>query len=296
MTPSLKSVQCISPVGLHRMVYKEWGDPANPDVLVCVHGLTRVSDDFDALAPALASRYRVICPDVAGRGRSDWLADPRLYVIPQYASDMVTLLARADARSVQWLGTSMGGLIGLALASLPHNPIDKLILNDIGPAIDPQALTRIGKYVGEQVKFADFAAAAAYIRAISVSFGEHSDAQWHKLAADVLRQDEDGRWIRHYDPGLAAPFLAASADQAQASEAALWAAYDAIACPTLLIRGADSDLLSRATAEAMAARGPRPDLLEWPHVGHAPTLVQPEQIAAIRDWLLCTPVGVAGVG
>jgi pimeloyl-ACP methyl ester carboxylesterase len=294
MTPLLKSVQCISPAGLHRMAYKEWGDPANPKVLVCVHGLTRVSDDFDVLAAALSSQYRVICPDVAGRGRSDWLADPQYYAIPQYVSDMVTLLARANAETVHWLGTSMGGLIGLGLASLKQSPIKKLILNDIGPAINPEALARIGLYVGEPVKFATFEQASEYIRAISVSFGEHSEQQWRKLAADVLRQDADGMWIRHYDLGLAVPFKTASPASGQMAEAMLWAAYDAIACPTLLIRGADSDLLSREDAQAMTKRGPRPELIELAGIGHAATLVHPEQIALVRNWLLQTPAGVPG--
>ena len=288
MTPTLNSVQCLSPAGLHRMAYKEWGDADNPKVLVCVHGLTRVADDFDALAPVLAKHYRVICPDVVGRGRSGRLADPRHYVIPQYVNDMVTLLARADAQTVHWVGTSMGGLIGLALASLPQNPIQKLVLNDIGPAINPEALARIGKYVGEPVKFAGFDEAAAYIRSISVTFGQHTDEEWRKLAADVLRQDADGQWIRHYDLGLAAPFASAAASDpgGQMAEAMLWAAYDAIGCPTLLIRGAESDLLTKEVAQAMTQRGPRPQLIELPDVGHAPTLVHADQIALIENWLL----------
>jgi pimeloyl-ACP methyl ester carboxylesterase len=294
MTPTLKSVQCLSPAGLHRMAYKEWGDAANPNILVCVHGLTRVADDFDALAPVLAAHYRVICPDVVGRGRSDWLADPQYYVIPQYVSDMVTLLARVDAQTVHWLGTSMGGLIGLALASLPQNPIQKLILNDIGPSINPEALARIGKYVGEPVKFSGFDEAAAYIRAISATFGQHSEQEWRKFAADVLRQDGDGQWIRHYDLGLAAPFASSAASDpgGQMAEAMLWAAYDAITCPTLVIRGAESDLLTKDVAQAMTRRGPRPELIELPGVGHAPTLVHPAQIALIQEWLLRSPASI----
>jgi pimeloyl-ACP methyl ester carboxylesterase len=287
--PSLKSVQCISPAGLHRMAYKEWGDAANPNVLVCVHGLTRVSDDFDTLAQALSPQYRVICPDVVGRGRSEWLKDPQYYSIPQYVSDMVTLLARVDAQTVHWLGTSMGGLIGLALASLPQNPIKKLVLNDIGPAINPEALMRIGTYVGEPMKFAGFDEASAYIRSISLSFGEHTEQEWHKFAKDVLRQDADGMWIRHYDLGLAVPFKATTEASSKAGEAMLWAAYDAIACPTLLIRGAESDLLTEAVAQAMTQRGPRPELVELPGVGHAPTLVSAAQIALVKNWLQATP-------
>lgn len=268
------------------MAYKEWGDPLNPKVLVCVHGLTRVSGDFDAIAAELAPYYRVICPDVVGRGRSDWLADPQYYVIPQYVSDMVTLLAQVNAKTVHWLGTSMGGLIGLALASFKNTPVDKLVLNDIGPAMNSEALARIGEYVGAPVRFETQAEARAYVRAISVSFGEHTEAQWEKFADDVLRQDKDGSWIRHYDPGLAVPFIGSSDAGAQLAEAMLWAAYDAIKCPTLLLRGADSDLLSARDADAMTQRGPKPELVTLPKVGHAPSLVNPGQTDIVKRWLL----------
>ncbi len=149
------------------MAYKEWGDPHNPKVLVCVHGVTRVADDFDELARALCDEYRVVCPDVVGRGRSDRLRDPNHYQVPQYVSDMVTLLARLDAGTVDWFGTSMGGLIGIGLASLPGNPVRKLVLNDIGPALNPAALARIGDYIGQEVRFASFEQAVDYIREIS---------------------------------------------------------------------------------------------------------------------------------
>jgi len=268
------------------MAYKEWGDPANPKVLVCVHGVTRVSDDFDALARAMADHYRVICPDVVGRGKSSWLRDPRHYQVPQYVSDMVTLLARADARTVHWFGTSMGGLIGMGLASLPDSPIGKLVLNDVGPSLNPQALARIGEYIGQAVRFPTFDQAANYIREISASFGPHTESEWRKLASDVLRQDADGQWIRHYDLGLAVPFKAMTPEMAQQGEAMLWAAYDAIRCPTLLVRGADSDLLTPQAARLMTERGPRAQLVELPGVGHAPTFVHEDQIAIARAFLL----------
>ena len=291
----IKSVQCISPSGLHRMAYKEWGDADNPNVLVCVHGVTRISDDFDALARALSDHYRVVCPDVVGRGRSGRLRNPQLYQIAQYVSDMVTLIARvtthadtdADAGgAVDWFGTSMGGLIGMALASLPDNPIGKLVLNDIGPTLDPVALRRIGDYIAQDLRFGSFAEGAAFVREVSASFGTHTDEQWHKLAADVLREGGDGQWVRHYDMGLAVPLRGATAEKAKADEAALWAAYDAIRCPTLLVRGANSDLLSRATAEQMLTRGPKPQLVEIPHTGHAPTFINPDQIAIARKFLV----------
>jgi pimeloyl-ACP methyl ester carboxylesterase len=279
----------MSPSGLHRMSYKEWGDPDNQRVLVCVHGVTRVGDDFDALARALSDHYRVLCPDVVGRGRSDRLPDPQRYAIPQYVSDMVTLVARATRDSngtIDWFGTSMGGLIGMAYASLPGNPIGKLIVNDIGPTLDPAALTRIGDYIGQDLRFETFEEAAGFVRQVSLSFGEHSEEQWHKLATDVLRRDEEGRWIRHHDLGLALPFRALTLEAAKADEAALWAAYDAIRCPTLLVRGEHSDLLSRETAAAMAQRGPKATVVEIPNVGHAPTFMHDEQIAIARQFLI----------
>jgi len=281
-----KSVQCLSPTGLHRMAYKEWGDSCNPKVLVCVHGLTRVSDDFDRLASALCDTYRVVCPDIVGRGYSSWLRDPRHYAVPQYVSDIVTLLARLEAETVHWFGTSMGGLIGMGLASLPDNPIGRMILNDIGPALNPAALARIGEYVGQDARFATFEEAAAYIRAISASFGSHTEEEWRKLATDVLRRDKDGKWMRHYDPALALPFKALTVEAAQQGEAMLWAAYDAIKCPTLLVRGAESDLLTHETAQAMTQRGPKTQLIELPGVGHAPTFLHDDQIAVAKSFLL----------
>jgi pimeloyl-ACP methyl ester carboxylesterase len=284
------SVQCSSPAGLHRMAYKEWGDPDNRNVLVCVHGVTRVSDDFDHLAAALCDHYRVVCPDVVGRGRSDRLRVPDLYTVPQYISDMVTLIARVtandDAGTVHWFGTSMGGLIGMLLASLEGSPVRKLVLNDIGPVLDPGAMARIGEYIGQDLRFPSFDAGAAYVREVSASFGPHSDEQWTKLAKDVLREASDGTWVRHYDLGLAKPFAAITPEAAKAGEAGLWAAFDAIRCPTMLVRGELSDLLSRETAEQMAARGPTPKLVEIAGVGHAPTFMNDAQIAIAREFLI----------
>jgi pimeloyl-ACP methyl ester carboxylesterase len=285
-TPRFKQVQCLSPAGLHNMAYKEWGDPRNSRVLLCVHGVTRVADDFDQLARTLCGDYRVVCPYVVGRGRSDWLRDPNYYQVPQYVSDMVTLLARLEAGTLDWVGTSMGGLIGLGLASLPGNPVRKLVLNDIGPALNPAALARIGDYIGQAMRFQSFEQAVDYIRAISLPFGPHTDDEWRKLAADVLCQDKDGAWLRNYDLGLAQPFKAITPAAAQQGEAALWAAYDAIRCPTLLLRGADSDLLAPEIAHQMTQRGPHAQLVEFPGVGHAPTLMHEDQITPVRRFLL----------
>ena len=287
MSPfQIKTVQCLSPAGLHNMAYKEWGDPKNPAVLLCVHGVTRVSDDFDALAAVMSDRYRVICPDVVGRGRSSWLTNPLGYQLPQYVSDMVTLIARLDVTQVDWFGTSMGGLIGMGVAALKGNPIRKMMLNDIGPTINFAALMRIAQYMGKEVRFPTFEAGVDYIRTIAAPFGPHSDEQWNKLAGDVLRQQKDGQWSRHYDPAIAQAFSTFTEENAAQSEAALWAIYDAIQCPVLLVRGSESDLLSRETADLMTQRGPRAALTELAGIGHAPTFMQPEQIALARDFFI----------
>jgi len=283
--PRLCQVQCADAKGLHRMAYWEWGDAANPRVLVCVHGLSRQGRDFDVLAQALAGDYRVVCPDVVGRGRSDWLADPMGYNVPAYVADMVTLLARLNAEVVHWVGTSMGGLIGMGLASLPGTPISRLVLNDVGPAIEWQSLQRIGTYLGQPNHWPTQEAAAEALLAISQGFGPHTPAQWLALSRPLLKPDGAGFTTR-YDPAIAVPFRLVTPDLAKAGEAMLWAGYDRVACPTLLIRGAESDLLSPATAQAMTQRGPRARLVELPGVGHAPTLVQADQVALVREFLL----------
>jgi pimeloyl-ACP methyl ester carboxylesterase len=282
--PRLKHVQCLGSGGLHRMAYWEWGDAANPRVLVCVHGLSRQGRDFDTLATALCGDYRVVCPDVVGRGQSDWLADPMGYAIPNYVADMVTLLARLDAQTVHWVGTSMGGLIGLGLASLPHSPVQRLVLNDVGPVIEWASLQRIGTYLGMPAHWPTEDAAADALWAISQGFGAHTREQWLALTRPQLQPDGTG-FKPHYDPAIAAPFRLVTPELAQAGQAALWASYDRLRCPTLLIRGEQSDLLSAATAQAMTERGPRARLAVLPGVGHAPTLVQPDQVALVQGFL-----------
>ena len=283
--PRLHHVQCLDSRGLHRMAYWAWGAADNPRVLVCAHGLSRQGRDFDTLARALSREYRVICPDVVGRGRSDWLADPSGYTIPHYVADMVTLLARLDAATVDWVGTSMGGLIGLGLASLPGSPLRRLVLNDVGPLIEPVALARIGAYLGQPAHWASLDEAADALWAISTSFGPHTREQWLDLTRPQLKPDGDG-FKPHYDPAIALAVRAITPEIAAAGTAALWQSYDRVACPTLLLRGADSDLLSPATAQAMTQRGPRARLHEFPGVGHAPMLVQPPQWQVVREFLL----------
>lgn len=278
-------VKCLSPAGFHRMAYVEWGDPRNPRVLVCVHGLTRCGRDFDFLAQSLAGEYRVVCPDVVGRGRSDWLRDPMHYAIPQYAQDMVALLARLDVEQVDWLGTSMGGMIGMALAAQAETPIRRLILNDVGPVIAAGALARISAYLGNAPEFATLDEAERFIRTVSAPFGNLSDAQWRHLTAHVTKDLPDGRFALRYDPGIAAPFRAAMEAQEAGKDIELWPLYDAIRCPTLVIRGEHSDLLSRTTVQQMQERGPRAQAAEIPAVGHAPMFLDAEQVAVVRDFL-----------
>jgi len=283
--PRLLDVQCLNGRSLHRMAYWEWGDPGNDQVLVCVHGLTRQGRDFDTLARALLDRYRVVCPDVVGRGRSDWLRDPMGYTLPQYVADMVALLARLNARTVHWLGTSMGGLIGLGVAALGGSPVGKLVLNDIGPRVDAKGIARIGGYVGQTQRWQTLDEAADAIWAISTGFGPHTRAQWLALTEPQLKSDGDAL-VPRSDPDIAVPFKAITPQMAAAGEQALWQTYDAVRCPTLLLRGAESDLLSSDTAREMAGRGPRARVVEIAGVGHAPMLVQPDQVQAVREFLL----------
>ncbi len=276
------SVQCISPAGLHRMAYTEWGAPDNPKVLVCVHGLSRVGRDFDFLARALSGEYRVVCPDVVGRGDSSWLVNPVHYQVPQYVSDMVTLIARLNPVELHWVGTSMGGLIGMGLAALPDSPIRKLVLNDVGPIIKAEALKRIGQYLGQAPQFPDFASAEQYIRAVSAPFGLKTDAQW-KFLTDISIKATSQGFSMHYDPALAVPFKAQGAGTADVD---LWPLYESIRCPVLVTRGAQSDLLSPDTLAQMALRGPKANTVEIPDVGHAPMFMEDDQVRVVQDFLL----------
>jgi pimeloyl-ACP methyl ester carboxylesterase len=277
------AVQCLSPAGFHDMAYVEWGDADNPQVLVCVHGLTRCGRDFDFLAQAMADRYRVVCPDVVGRGRSGWLRDKRHYAVPQYCGDMVALLARVNARTVHWLGTSMGGLIGMALAAQEGTPISRLVLNDVGPVVTAASITRIGEFLGRAPRFATIEDAEAFVRFVSAPFGALTDAQWRHLTIHGLRPLADGGYAMAYDPGIAEPFRQ---DMGSGKDVELWPLYDAVNCPTLLLRGAQSDLLTTATAKQMSERGPRARVAEIPNVGHAPMLMAADQIAVVREFLL----------
>lgn len=284
--PREHRVQCISPSGLHRVAYTEWGDPANPRVLVCVHGLTRSGRDFDRVAAALCDGYRVVCPDVVGRGLSDWLGNPGYYTLPQYVADMVTLVARLNVESVDWFGTSMGGLIGLGLAGLPRSPIRKLLLNDVGPHIEPAALERIREYLGKPARFATKQDGIDHAAALAASFGRLTPQQWAEINTPLLRERDDGAWEFRYDPRIAVPFAAATPELNEAGEAALWAALQAIPGPVLVVRGAESDLLSRETVAQMVERGQRVSSVEIDGAGHAPAFVDDAQIAVARRFFV----------
>jgi len=284
-TPRWGQVRCLSRAGFHTMRYSEWGAADNPRVLLCVHGLTRVGTDFAHLAENLSDSYRIVCPDVVGRGRSDWLADPMLYGLPQYSFDITTLIARLNADRVDLLGTSMGGLIGLSLAGQPNAPIGRLILNDIGPSLELDALLRIADYVGRSVRFADLDQATEYVRSIAAGFGLRTLPEWREITESVVRMD-GAEWIFRYDPGIAVSLKATSAETNALAEAKLWQLYDAVRAPVLVVRGAESDLLSRSTAAEMTRRGPRAELVEIPGVGHAPMFFDPQQIAVVRRFLL----------
>ena len=280
--PRLLQVQCANPKGLHRMAYAEWGDPDNPRVLVCVHGLTRVGRDFDFLAQRLSAHYRVVCPDVVGRGRSDWLPDAAGYGLPQYVGDIVTLIARLGVERVHWFGTSMGGLIGMALAALPDTPITRMVLNDVGPVVTAVSLRRIAEYVGKAPKFASLDEAERYIRVVSAPFGPLTDAQWRHLTVHSTRACHDGGFEMGYDPDIGMPLAAMQF----LGDIELWNLYDAIRCPTLCVRGAESDLITRDTLAQMAERGPKARTLEIPGVGHAPMFMDIAQTAPIEQFLL----------
>jgi pimeloyl-ACP methyl ester carboxylesterase len=297
-TPELNHVACPDARGGHRMAYWQWGDAAAGRVIVCVHGLSRQGRDFDVLAQALVARspdpVRVVCPDVVGRGRSDWLKDPHCYGIPTYATDMVVLLGalhqQAPVTDLSWFGTRMGGVIGLAVAGSPKlplpAPVRRLVLNDVGPVIQWQALQRIGTYLGNTGRFETVQQAADAMWSISTSFGPHTAQQWLALSEPMVRPLPEGGFTLHYDPAIAVPFRDVTEQSAAEGQAALWSLYDGVSARTLVVRGAESDLLARDTAQAMAQRGPRAEVVEFAGVGHAPTFITPDQVDVAVAFLL----------
>ena len=326
--PSLNYVNCPDATGGHRMAYWQWGQPDSAHVVLCVHGLSRQGRDFDVLAQALCAKnaqrpggIRVVCPDVAGRGKSDWLKDPMGYQVSTYAADMLVLLTRLHADSpistLDWVGTSMGGLIGIVVSghpglrtaqppsaniantaseavsaaatlSLPV-PVRRLVLNDVGPALQWQAIERIGAYLGQAGQFSSVQAAADAMWAISEGFGPHTPAQWLALSRPMVHPvsaADDSPWRLHYDPAIAVPFKQATEASTLQGEATLWQLYDNIEAETLLLRGAQSDLLSVVTARAMTERGPHARMVQFEGIGHVPTLIAQDQLDVVVGFLL----------
>ncbi len=275
----------LSSKGFHRIHYTDWGDRGAERIVICVHGLTRNGRDFDDLARALLPDFRVVCPDIAGRGRSDWLYAKEDYGYPQYCADMAVLVARVTTggkpRKIHWIGTSMGGVIGMLLASRPKSPIEKLVLNDVGTVIPKAALERIGAYVGRDPRFKTLDELEAMLRIVCAPFGPLTDAQWRHLTETGAKRNEDGSWGLCYDPGIAIPF-----QKGPLANVDLWQFWDTISCPTLLLRGAQSDLLLKDNANAMTQRGPKPRLVEFDGIGHAPMLMAGDQIQVVREFLL----------
>ena len=300
-TPDLEYAICPHPEGHHRMAYWRWGHAQARHVVVMVHGLTRQGRDFDRLAQAVVAHsphsVQVICPDVVGRGRSDWLSTPAHYQIPQYAGDMLALLAKIQAQlgadspmqSLDWVGTSMGGLIGMVLAGQPGLPlpvpIRRLVLNDVGPVITWSSVQRMQAYVGQYGQFADLDEVATALRALSQGFGPVPDDVWREMSSHMTRPGEGAGLTLHYDPSIGQGIRATTPAAAAAGEALLWRLYDQIQAQTLLIRGQDSDLLTPETAVAMTQRGPHARLEVWPGLGHAPSLTEAGQIAVVSQFL-----------
>lgn len=272
----------LSTGGFHRVAYTEWGDERDQRLAVCVHGLTRNGRDFDELAKALQKKRRVACPDIVGRGRSDWLTDKSQYNFITYCADMTALLARLRCASVDWIGTSMGGQIGMILAAQPNTPIARLVLNDIGPFVPKEAPRRLLAYAGTRpAPFASLADAERYVRQIYAPFGKLSDAQWAHLTRHSLREIDGGRYALAHDPGIVEPLK-----EMQRADFHIWPLWDRIRCPVLVLRGTESDVLLESTVEEMKRRGPRIEVVEIDGVGHAPTLTDTKHVGIVRDWLL----------
>jgi len=276
-------VQCSGGESTHRMAYHAWGDPSNSKVLLCVHGLTRRGSDFKTLAQAMCKDYYVVCPDVVGRGDSDRLSNPMQYAVPQYVADIAQLVKHLGVTQVDWLGTSMGGLIGMVYAAMPNSPIRRMLINDVGPRIEPDAIKRLGSYVGQAFAFANRADALNRLNQICATFGDHTPEEWEIYNGPMLVQ-RDGQWVMHYDPNIAVPFASVNPIMAKAGEVAMWHAFKQIHIPMLIVRGADSDLLSATTVVEMCKVNPYARSIEIPNVGHAPAFVKPEQIALAKEF------------
>jgi pimeloyl-ACP methyl ester carboxylesterase len=276
----IRRIQIAGPDGDYGLSYADWGSPDAARTIVCVHGLTRNGRDFDHLAMVLQDHARVICPDMVGRGLSDPLRDPEQYALPTYVAHMLQLLEQLELRQVYWVGTSMGGLIGMGVAA-SGAPIRRLVLNDIGPFIPKAALERINTHLGLSLSFASLEALEAHLREVHAGFGPLSDAEWRHLAEHSASRREDGTFRLSYDQRLAEPMK-----RGPIADVDLWPVWDQIRCSVLVLRGAQSELLLASTAEEMTRRGPGAEVVQIDGTGHAPALMAKDQIAIVRDWLL----------
>ncbi len=275
------SFPVLTPHGFQRLSYTDWGDPGSNKVLLCVHGMTRNARDFDFLAAALAADYRVVCPTMLGRGSSDWLAVKEDYDYPHYCAHVAALIAKLGVEQIDWVGTSMGGLIGMMLAFMPNSPIRRLVMNDVGPVISIAAINRIAEYVGADPRFRSLDEAERYIREINASFGPLSDEHWRHVVRYYTRRTEQGDIALAYDPNIDWILK-----KEPLEEVNLWPLWDGVRCPVLVLRGMESDVLTAATAQEMQRRKPAMRLVELEGIGHAPALMADEQITLVRDWLL----------
>lgn len=287
----------LSPEGFHRIAYQEWGEanPTRPPV-ICAHGLTRNSHDFDDLAKYMAARgHHLFCPDIVGRGNSDWLTDPKNYTYEQYAADLTGMIARTHANHVDWVGTSMGGLIGMFMASLKNSPIRLLVLNDIGPYIAMSGLAHLTRYSHHEPRFDSIEAANQYFRMIYEEFGELSDQQWDDITEKSIRKDGDS-YTLVADPNIKVPAVKSKmvlkallspikAMKGKALDIDVWHIWKTVTCPVLVIRGANSKLLLPETVQEMQQSHPKVDVVEIPDVGHAPALLSENEHKIIYEWL-----------
>ena len=303
------SFMSLDPHGFHRVAYTEWGRRADPHVVMCVHGLTRNGRDFDTLARALDGRCRLVCMDVAGRGRSDWLEHKEDYTFHLYQADAAALMARAtnvksglphflhrsklqeNNGAVDWIGTSMGGLIGMLIAAQPRSPIRRLVLNDVGPFIPWAALIRLKGYFGTRARFDSLEEVERAVRESCAQWGPMTDDQWRHLTAHSAQKLEDGTYRLAVDPAVGMATAWGWSPNSQIGTRnlmglELWSTWEAIRCPTLVLRGANSDVLETSTVERMLRDGPPTQVVELPGIGHAPSLMRPDQIQVIRRFLI----------
>ncbi|MEQ8586241.1 MAG: alpha/beta hydrolase [Thalassobaculaceae bacterium] len=279
MRPSAGSFPFTDHNGTVWLAFQDFGERSRERVVVCVHGLTRNGRDFDRLAIAMAKDYRVIEVDVVGRGRSGWLADKAEYTYQTYLKHMDAFFAYRGIQECDFVGTSMGGLIGMMLAAQEDSPIRRLILNDVGPVIPGAALSRIGAHVGEDPRFKNLQEAAEYFKEVYADFGIPDDLAWSDLTLHSAIRQENGTYALHYDPAIGDVFTE------EMDDVKLWDVWDDVRCPTLVLRGENSDVLTRETAERMTRSGPKATLVEFSDVGHAPSLMTEDQIKIVHDWL-----------